>query len=227
MASTFYELRERGGLFDPRALWRLISGSGTGPSLLPRVVENMLDAKAELDGRLRTVINDFCASCAGRIVGSISASAAKMTVEPSSVVPSIQAAAGTEVPLLRRKLDEYLEDSRTKETLIGAVQDQVVLDYEAWFDRWSSEARRTTNGARGVSRKGKSKEDDVWDTGVFAEWAVGVFRVGRGFEAGDDADGDSRRASLAGSSEGEEDDEDEEESGSLGSLNSAKVAVVE
>ena len=218
VASTFYELRERGGLFDPRALWHLISGSGTGPSLLPRVVENMLDAKAELDGRLRTVINDFCASCAGRIMGPISASAAKKSITPSAVVPSIRAAAKTEIQLLRRKLDEYIEDSRTKETLVGAVQDQVVMDYEAWFERWSLETKRATNGARGASRKGKGREDEVWDAGVFAEWAVGVFRVGRGFEARDEEDGDSRAASLGGSSSNEQGNG---RSGSSGSETSA------
>ena len=191
MTSTFYELRERGGLFDPRALWRLISG---GSSLLPRVVENMLDAKAELDGSLRTVINDFCASCSDRITASIATTAVeKKTFDAAAVTPAIQAAARVEVPLLRRKLDEYLDDSRTKETLVGAVQDQTVLTYEAWFEKWSAEKKAK---GKGVSRKGKGREDDVWDAGVFAEWAVGVFQVGRGYDGPEvETDGGSRRAS--------------------------------
>ena len=92
---------------------------------------------------------------------------------------------------------------------MGAVQDQVVLDYEAWLDRWTSESRRTANGGNGVSRKGKGREDEVWDAGVFAEWAVGVFRVGKGLDAGGgDEDGDSREVSL-GSSSGDDDDGNE------------------
>lgn len=191
VTSTFYELRERGGLFDPRALWRLISG---GTSLLPRVVENMLDAKSELDGSLRTVINDFCASCSGHITASISPTATeKKTFDAATVVPTVQAVAKVEVPLLRRKLDEYLDDSRTKETLVGAVQDQTVLTYEAWFEKWSAEKKAK---GKGVSRKGKGREDDVWDAGVFAEWALGVFQVGRGYDGpGMEVDGGSRRAS--------------------------------
>ena len=55
VANTFYELRERGGLFNYRNWLKLFSTGG----LLPRVVENMLDAKVELDGQLRNVINDF------------------------------------------------------------------------------------------------------------------------------------------------------------------------
>lgn len=185
LASTFYELRDRGGLFDPRALWHLISNP-TG-TLLPRVVENMLDAKVELDGQLRTVINDFCSSASGRITASISPLALeKKTFDPAAVVPIIQAAAKTEVPLLRKKLEQYLEDSRTRETLAGAVQDQVVLTYENWYEGRVADKKRAVGAppSPAPSRKGKGREDEVWDAGVFAEWAMGTFRVGRGFGRG-------------------------------------------
>ena len=193
MTSTFYELRDRGGLFDPRSLWRLLSG---GSNLLPRVVENMLDAKVELDGHLRTIINEFCASSAARVTAAISDSATqKKTFDPVAAISAMQAAAKNEVPLLRRKLDEYLDDRRTKETLVSAVQDQVVLNYEAWHDKLATDKR--ANG-KGVSKKGKGREDDVWDSGVFAEWVVGVFKVGRVHEAKNDG----RRESM-----GSEDDD--------------------
>ena len=185
MASTFYELRDRGGLFDPRALWRLISNPGA--TLLPRVVENMLDAKAELDGQLRTTINDFCAAISGRISAAIALPAIQnKSFNPSSVVPTIQAAAKVEVPAMRKKLEEYIDDSRTRETLAGAVQDQVVLTYETWYENWAAEKRKAAGvkGGSAPSRKGKGREDEVWDAGVFAEWALGVFRVGRGFGSG-------------------------------------------
>lgn len=199
MASTFYELRDRGGLFDPRSLWRLVSGNGG--TLLPRVVENMLDAKAELDGRLRTVINDFCSSAASRITAAIANPASeKKSFDPTAVVPAIQAAAKTEVPLLRRKLVEYVDDARTKETLVSAVQDQVVLNYEGWHERWSAEKRASGRGV--VSSKGKGREGDVWDAGVFSEWALGVFAVGRVYggerRLSGGSGGESRSRSLSG-----------------------------
>jgi len=37
-------------------------------------------------------------------------------------VQDVKEAADTEIPVLRNKLGEYINDSRTRETLIGAVQ---------------------------------------------------------------------------------------------------------
>jgi len=66
MTNTFWELRSRGGLFNPANLMRLVGGG-----LVPTVVHNMLDAKSELDGRLRTVINEFVSAFAMRMTASI------------------------------------------------------------------------------------------------------------------------------------------------------------
>lgn len=197
MASTFYELRDRGSIFDPRALWRLISNPGT--TLLPRVIENMLDAKAELDGQLRTVINDFCASSSGRITDTISsASLEKKTFSKLKVVPDIQSAANKEIPLLRQKLEEYLDDSRTRETLLAAIQDQIVLTYENWTESLDDNKGRGRHTSR---NKGKGHEDDVWDVGTFTDWALDTLRVGRGFTAPQDetasTNNTSERASIS------------------------------
>lgn len=60
MWTTFTELRSRGGLFDVRAYYRLIT---TG-ELLPEIVKNVVDARAELDGLLRETITKFREECA-------------------------------------------------------------------------------------------------------------------------------------------------------------------
>ncbi|KAL8936925.1 MAG: hypothetical protein Q9216_004684, partial [Gyalolechia sp. 2 TL-2023] len=114
VTNTFYELRDRGGFFDPRNLWKHMSGN-----LLPKVVANMLDAKVELDGRLRGVVTDFTAAFADRILAPVAASArGKRGFEPMKAVEQVkEAAAAKEVPLLRTKLGEYLDDGRTRETL--------------------------------------------------------------------------------------------------------------
>lgn len=170
VTNTFWELRERGGLFDPRNLWRFMGGG-----LLPRVVENMLDAKAELDGRLRTVINDFTSTFASRMATAVSENAAsKRSFNGGFAVRAVQEAAAREVPLLRRKLDQYLDDFRTKETLVKAVQDQVIQNYETFYDRYEAEKRST---GKLVSKKGKGREDEVWDSDTFAEWTDSVFGV--------------------------------------------------
>jgi len=146
----------------------------------------MLDAKVELDGRLRTVINDFTNRSAAKITEPISqAAATKRGFDGLQAVRKVQHAAEKEVPLLRRKLVEYLDDARTKETLVGAVLDQVVGDYEAFYGLYVQERRGKGNGKVGGSKKGKGREDEVWDVDMFAEWCGGVFRVGRaGFGEG-------------------------------------------
>ncbi|KAL8831173.1 MAG: hypothetical protein Q9191_001015 [Dirinaria sp. TL-2023a] len=186
VTNTFWELRERGGLFDPRNLWKFMSSGGGAGALLPKVVENMLDAKAELDGRLRTIINRFIDQCAARITDSVSAPAAakKKGFDALQAVQQVQQSAEKEVPLLRRKLDEYLDDPRTKETLVASVQEQVVQNYESFYDVFTAEKR---SSGKPPSKKGKGREDEVWDPDMFAEWSAGVFNVGRleSFGAGD------------------------------------------
>lgn len=134
VTSTFWELRERGGLFNPRNLVRLV-----GHGLLPRVVENMLDAKVELDGHLRTVINDFINAFAARMTASL----------PTKFIDTRNLQRGEltypscytiekEVPALRKILNEYIDDTRMKETLVGAVQDRTIQIYEDFFDKYTS-----------------------------------------------------------------------------------------
>jgi len=187
VTNTFYELRERGGLWNPGTWYKLASGG-----LLPRVVENMLDAKAELDGQLRAVINDFVSAFAGAITAPLAETKATVgkkgkaePLDPKRATTAVRGLAEKEVPLLRAKLAEYVEDVRTRETLVAAVRDQVVLAYEEWVDGLVG-----VDKIAKVSRKGKGREDEVWGAQVFGEWCERVFGSGRG-------------------SIGEEDDEDE------------------
>jgi conserved oligomeric Golgi complex subunit 3 len=188
ITSTFYELRARGGLFNPRNWGRLVLGGG----LVPRVVENMLDAKAELDGRLRTVINDFTLGVAGRITAPVkSPAASKSGFDAGKAAQAVRANAEKDVPFLRKKLDEYVDDTRTKETLVAAVQDAVAQTYEEWYEAHMAKAGQ--NGKALAARKGKGREDGIWDPEMFEGWCEGVFKVGRiglGLTLGDEADDD-------------------------------------
>ncbi|KAI4174507.1 MAG: hypothetical protein LQ343_002264 [Gyalolechia ehrenbergii] len=198
VTNTFYELRDRGGFFDPRNLWKHMSGN-----LLPKVVENMLDAKVELDGRLRGVVTDFTANFADRILAPVAASArSKRGFEPMKAVEQVKRVAEKEVPMLRRKLEEYLDEGRTRETLVSAVLDMVVQGYEAFYEEQMMDMGGEGGGRRGKSKKGKGREDEVWDVDMFEEWAGGVFRVGKilGKEDWDgDEDGDGGSRSPVGS----------------------------
>lgn len=184
VTNTFYELRERGGLWNPASWVKLVGGG-----LMPRVVENMLDAKAELDGRLRAVINDFVNSFSNRITAPLAAKAnskADASFDANKATVAVRAATENEVPFLRRKLGEYIDDPRTRETLVAAVRDQVVLAYENWVDMSNEGKGRGKIGK--VSKKGKGREDEVWGSEVFAEWCERTFGVGT--VVGDDFDED-------------------------------------
>ena len=201
VANTFYELRERGGLFNPRNLMRLVRGG-----LFPQVIENMLDAKVELDGRLRTVINDFTAGYATGMTKAL-----PLNFRPGDrnvddiagkAVIGTRKAIEKGAPGLRQKLDQYLDDPRTKETLVAAIQDQVVQIYESFFDSYIGRNGKT--GTKNISKNGKSREDTVWDIDTFTEWTEGIFMVGREGMIDADEDGEgggsgSRSLSRSGS----------------------------
>jgi hypothetical protein len=185
--NTFYELRDRGSLWNPASWMRLVGGA-VGGGLLPKVVENMLDAKAELDGRLRTVINDFVNGYATHITAPIdpaSVTQQKEEFDPQKAVRTIRGLAEKDVPLLRAKLEAYVEDARTRETLVAAVRDQVLITYEEFFDSHSAGAGKK------LSRKGKGREDELWGPDLFNDALEKIFQVGQ--VVGDD-DADSVRS---------------------------------
>ncbi|KAI2483360.1 hypothetical protein Ptr902_05677 [Pyrenophora tritici-repentis] len=169
VTETFWELRARGGLFNPRNLVGL---------LIPKVVENMLDAKAEVDARLRQAINDFTGQFVSRMTAPIEMKNNKKV--PPNEAPAraskIRQNIEHETPFLRSKLEEYITDARTREMLVAAVMESVTQKYEDWYDTSYSPSISTQNGAsRG---KGKGREDGVWDPDVFSEWCANVFKVG-------------------------------------------------
>jgi hypothetical protein len=172
ITNTFWELRSRGGLFNPRALASL---------LIPNVVENMLDAKAEVDARLRQAINDFTGQFVGRMTVPIDTKGKPMKLSPSEAAARTSKVRQTiekETPFLRGKLEEYITDPRTREMLVAAVMESVTQAYETWFDETytPSLSQSATNGSR--SGKGKGREDGVWDPDVFTEWCTGTFKIG-------------------------------------------------
>jgi hypothetical protein len=197
ITNTFWELRARGGLFNPRNLVGL---------LIPKVVENMLDAKAEVDARLRQAINDFTAQFVTRMTAPIDTKNGKKV--PQNEAPArtskIRQNIEHEVSFLRTKLEEYITDARTREMLVAAVMESVTQTYEDWYDS-------SYSPGAGRSSKGKGREDGVWDPDVFSEWCGNVFKVGTlgvnalGYEQDEFEDGGSEADSMgAGSGRTEE-----------------------
>jgi len=197
VTNTFWELRARGGLFNPRNLVGL---------LIPKVVENMLDAKAEVDARLRQAINDFTGQFVTRMTAPIDTKNNKKV--PPSEAPArtskIRQNIEQETPFLRSKLEEYITDARTREMLVAAVMESVTQTYEDWYDTSYSPSLGNQNGIS-RSTKGKGREDGVWDPDVFSEWCGNTFKVGtlglgimdneqEDYQDRDDSDADSMGA---------------------------------
>ena len=203
VASTFWELRERGGLFNPATWMRLFSSGG----LLPKVVENMLDAKQELDGSLRQIISEFTAGFAGLMCSDLPKDAEKVAGKKDGETVLAEAVGKTrktveqEIPILRAKLEQYLDDHRTRERLVAAVEEQVVQIYENFFDAYAAGGKGRNGKTNGsmipISRKGKGPETAVWDIDTFAEWAEGLFNVALPHVDDDEDGGGSHIASRS------------------------------
>ncbi|KAF2641601.1 Sec34-domain-containing protein [Massarina eburnea CBS 473.64] len=172
ITNTFWELRSRGGLFNPRNLVGL---------LIPKVVENMLDAKAEVDTVLRQAITDFTKSFVDRMLDPIRGKDGKgLKTNPSDAAQrtsTLRQNISHQIPFLRTKLEEYIADHRTREMLVAAIMEAVTQLYEDWYDTAYTPA---LNGSGGSvrSNKGKGSVDAVWDPEVFGDWCGGVFKVG-------------------------------------------------
>jgi conserved oligomeric Golgi complex subunit 3 len=103
-----------------------------------------------------------------------------------------------EVPVLRGRLELWIQDTRTRETLVRAVGEGVVQGYEEFLGQ--IEARRGDKGkSKGMAKaKGKEREDQVWDVETFVEWTEIVFGVTDNDED-DETGGQSRSLSRDGS----------------------------
>ncbi|KAF1956847.1 Sec34-domain-containing protein [Byssothecium circinans] len=211
ITNTFWELRSRGGLFNPRNLVGL---------LIPKVVENMLDAKAEVDTVLRQAITDFTKGFVDRMLDPIKSKDGKPVksstpTDAANRTTKLRQNIDQHTPFLRAKLEEYISDLRTREMLVAAVMESVTQTYEDWYDTCYTPSLNGGAGAgAGAARSGKGKAsvDSVWDPDVFNEWCAGVFKVGTlglaigldgaadedrdGAYSGGDGDGDSEGGSV-------------------------------
>ncbi|KAI5842501.1 Sec34-like family-domain-containing protein [Morchella snyderi] len=173
LAGSFWELREK-GIFSRTGILNLVKGAA-----MPKVVENMLDAKVELDARLRTVIGEFTKHFADRMTNGIDGPSNRIRAAAGTdPAAEVRAAVEREVVVLRAKLVEYIEDGRTRETLVGAVQELVIQAYESYYEStFLSGNRRPSSG--GV----------IWDVETFVGWSNDVFGVGLGLLGFDEQEG--------------------------------------
>jgi hypothetical protein len=177
LPTSLWDLRDI--MFNPASWMRALGGG-----FVPRVVTDMKDARTDVDDRLRAVIGELVGAWSARMAVPITNPGAtdEMRGRPDArkgSATNVDAEAGAkmretverEVPLVRRKLDEYMHDRRTKDMLLRAVLEDVLVKYAAWL-----EAKGLDGPLTGRSKaKGKGREDGVWEEEAFAQWALGVF----------------------------------------------------
>jgi hypothetical protein len=185
---TFSSLRTTGSLFSPNGLFTLVKSAA-----MPKVITSMLDAKTELDVRLRTAIDDFVDHWKNRMTEGIKGASNRLAAADSpDPAARVKTAVEREVPVLRRKVGEYIDDRRTGETLVGAVMESVVEAYHEYYEEvFVSKDRRPRN------------PEMAWDGEMFARWCDSVFDIGEGLlafdEDGEGDNGSSRAVSREGS----------------------------
>jgi conserved oligomeric Golgi complex subunit 3 len=146
----------------------------------------MRDARTEVDARLRAVIGELVTVWGQRISNPLYDNSfptkggkfGDLAVTSSGDVDAdraraVREAVEREVPLIRRKMDEYIHDVRTRDMLMRAVLEDVIQRYESWLEERGLESPTTPSTKH--KGKGKGREDGVWESEVFADWALRAF----------------------------------------------------
>lgn len=116
---------------------------------VPKVVNNMFDAKEELYAKLRNAVHDVTEEAVKSVIGSISTG----NIDFNKVVEqtrTLREDASKEIPRLRKVMEGYIEDSRTVDILVDSVQDLVIQAYEKYYDQAVVEARKTGASMEGI-----------------------------------------------------------------------------
>jgi hypothetical protein len=89
----------------------------------PVVVENMLDAKETLDGKLRIAINQFTSSCAEQMSYDLRDNTSKNINGDGiqSGAERFRETANKVLTLVQQKIEEYIGDPRTTDILVNAI----------------------------------------------------------------------------------------------------------
>ena len=104
-----------GGIFSPTEIRKVAQ--------LPVLVENMLDAKEELDGHLRIAINRFTSTSAESISSVLQGTTAEKTHADAirAAAASFRETAEKVLHSVQHKTEEYIGDPRTTDILVNAV----------------------------------------------------------------------------------------------------------
>lgn len=109
---------------------------------VPKVVNNMFDAKEELYAKLRNTIHSFTEEAVKIIIKPITSPDCKPETALADT-RELRENAAIEIPKLRKlMLENYLDDVRTVDILIDSIQDLVIQSYEEYHDKIIAQAAK-------------------------------------------------------------------------------------
>lgn len=128
---------------------------------VPKVVNNMFDAKEELYAKLRNTIHSFTEEAVQLIIKPIT----DPKCSPATALEDtrqLRENATNEIPRLRKlMLDNYIDDTRTVDILIDSIQDLVIQSYEKYHEQIIAQARKTnTENVSNEESEGAAGEID-------------------------------------------------------------------
>ncbi|ODQ64912.1 Sec34-domain-containing protein [Nadsonia fulvescens var. elongata DSM 6958] len=101
---------------------------------VPKVVNNMLDAREELFANLRNAINEFTESSLQPIISSIS----QVDPKPETITEDtmqLRQQVAVELPRIYEKIKFYINDIHATDILMDAIQNLVIQAYETYQER--------------------------------------------------------------------------------------------
>ncbi|ORY84405.1 Sec34-like family-domain-containing protein [Protomyces lactucae-debilis] len=142
ITATLWDAAAKGDLFSPSALYSLASSgfSRLAAGALSRPVENMQDARLELEDQLQLAVNQLVASCADGITQPLRSCMGNKQTKPEALVEAnrkFRAGLPDAFALFREALQLYLDDEQepVAGVLLEMAQDKTLETYER-FDSY-------------------------------------------------------------------------------------------
>ncbi|QLL34951.1 hypothetical protein HG536_0H03260 [Torulaspora globosa] len=132
---------------------------GMAKALVPRVVNNMVDARSELISELRTIIRDFTETASAQLFG---AALDVDNCDSRSIVDNnytLRSQLEEKLPRIHAQISTFIEDRDVVASLMDAIQEVAAQHYSEFFEKVSEEADK------GVLNKSAISElmyDDVF-----------------------------------------------------------------
>lgn len=174
VTGAFWDLTNRASseLFSPSALYNLASSTLfklSAAGYLSRKVENMSDARDELDDQTRLVIGNITLYCADQVTISLRSSMGSKQQAPNELKEAnrkFRAGCPDSITSWKESFRTYLDDDRVVDVLLRIVQDKMLETYER-FDNYVNELTRQKQKAQQQqtahdAANGEEKGDDRW-----------------------------------------------------------------